>query len=98
MILYIVGIEWPVYNYEETINVPKDKRVKYPENINIINLDLFSRIILLDEQYQKELRNVINLNHDLDALKELYESKRIALHDTTELKDKLKQKGWFFLI
>ncbi|MHA2282551.1 MAG: hypothetical protein ACXAC5_17055 [Promethearchaeota archaeon] len=98
MILYIVGIEWPAYNYEDKINLPKDKDIKYPENIIIIDLNLFSRIFLLSEQYQKELHNIINSNYDLDQLKELYESTRIALHDTTELKDELKQKGWFFLI
>ncbi|MFW9941410.1 MAG: DUF2341 domain-containing protein [Candidatus Thorarchaeota archaeon] len=98
MILYIVGIIWPAYNYEETINLPKDSKIKYPENIKIINVSLFYRIFLLNEQYQREFQNIINLNDDLIALKEIYESTRITLHDTTELKDELKQKGLFFLI
>ncbi|MFX0083595.1 MAG: DUF2341 domain-containing protein [Candidatus Hodarchaeota archaeon] len=98
MVLYIVGIKWPAYNYEETINLPKDSKIKYPENINIINVNLFYRIFLLSEQYQKEFQNIINLNDDLASLKEIYESTGIALHDTTELKDELKQKGLFFLI
>ncbi|MFX1281402.1 MAG: DUF2341 domain-containing protein [Promethearchaeota archaeon] len=98
MILYIVGIEWPAYNYEDAINLPKDSKIKYPENINIINVNLFYRIFLLSEQYQKEFQNILNLDNDLNALKELYESIRIALHDTNELKEELKQKGLFFLI
>ncbi|MFW9875359.1 MAG: DUF2341 domain-containing protein [Candidatus Thorarchaeota archaeon] len=98
MILYIVGIEWPAYNYEETINLPKDSKIKYPENIKIINVNLFYRIFLLSEQCQKEFQNIINLNYDLNELKELYESKRIAFHDTAELKEDLKQKGLFFLL
>jgi hypothetical protein len=97
MMLYIVGIEWPAYNYGDKINLPKDSKIKYPENIKVINVNLFSRIFLLSEKNQEELQNIIKLN-DLDQLKELNESMKIGLHDTEELKDELKQKGWFFLI
>ncbi|MFW9819462.1 MAG: hypothetical protein ACFFE5_07615, partial [Candidatus Thorarchaeota archaeon] len=97
MILYIVGIEWPAYFYEERINLPKDSKIKYPKKIDVISLNLFSRIFLLSEQNQEELQKIIKVS-DLDQLKELYESMKIATHDTEELKDELKQKGWFFLI
>ena len=97
MMLFIVGLEWPAYHYEETMTIPKDKDIKYPENIKIININLFSRIFSLKGQYQTMFTNVIDLKYDLESIKELYESTKIALHDTTELKNKLKQKGWFFL-
>ena len=98
MMLLIVGLEWPTYHYEERMNVPKDKDIKYTENIKVINLDLFSRIFDVKDQYQSNLMNVINLKDDLKGLKELYESTKIDLHDTNELKKELKQKEWFFLI
>ncbi|MFX1427834.1 MAG: hypothetical protein ACFFBE_15375, partial [Promethearchaeota archaeon] len=98
MILHIVGIEWPAYNYAEKINLPADQKIKYPENISVTNLNLFFRIFLIPEQYQKELHKIFNLEHDLMKLKEFFESTKIALHGTDELKDELKQKGWFFLI
>ncbi|MFX1590937.1 MAG: hypothetical protein ACFFC1_22610 [Promethearchaeota archaeon] len=98
MILHIVGIEWPAYNYVEKINLPTDQKIKYPENIFITNLNLFFRIFLIPEQYQKELHKIFSLKHDLAQLKDLFESTKIALHGTDELKDELKQKGWFFLI
>jgi hypothetical protein len=98
MILLIVGLEWPAYNYGERINLPADKSIKYPKNIKIVDLNLFSRIFLINEQCQKDLQNIINLHYDFDSLNERFEATRIALHDTPELKDELKQKGWFFLI
>ncbi len=67
------------------------------ENIKVINLNLFSRIFALKGQYQTMFTSVIDLKYDLESIKELYESTKIALHDTTELKNELKQKGWFFL-
>ncbi len=98
MILYIVGIEWPAYNYEEKINLPKDKTIKYPENIKIFDLNLFFRIFLIDDQYKAKLNNIIDLKSDIKALEELFETSKIHLHNSQELKDELKQKGWFFLI
>ena len=98
MMLFIVGLEWPAYYYEETMTVPKDKDIKYTENIKVINLNLFSRIFTVKDQYQTKLTNVIDLKYDLKSIKELYESTKTALHDTSELKNELKQKGWFFLI
>ncbi|MFX1525515.1 MAG: hypothetical protein ACFFCC_18560, partial [Promethearchaeota archaeon] len=97
MILYIVGIEWPAYNYEERINLPKDSKIKHPENIKVINVNLFSRIFLLSGKNQEKLQKIINLN-DFDRLQEVNESMKIAIHDTEELKDELKQKKWFFLV
>ncbi|MFX1595757.1 MAG: DUF2341 domain-containing protein, partial [Promethearchaeota archaeon] len=98
MMLFIVGVEWLAYHYEDTLNLPHDRTISYPENIKIINLNLFSRIFQLTDAYQTEFSRIINLNDNLEALKELYESNEIALHDTAELKEELKQKGWFFLI
>ena len=97
MILYIVGVEWPAYNYDERINLPKDSKIKYSQNISVISVNMFARIFLLTEQNQEDLQRIIKLS-DLDRLKELYESMKIDIHDTEELKDELKQKGWFFLI
>ena len=98
MILFIVGLEWPVYNYEETMSIPKDKDIKYPENIKVISLNLFSRTLGLSDEYLTNLNNLIDLEYDLESIKELYESTKTTLHDTDELKNELKQKGWFFLI
>ncbi|MFX0004454.1 MAG: hypothetical protein ACFE9J_13305, partial [Candidatus Hermodarchaeota archaeon] len=98
MMLFIVGLEWLAYQYDDTLTLPKDKSISYPENIKTINLNLFSRIFQLTNECQKELNKIVNLNDNLEALKKLYESSKISLHDTAELKEELKQKGWFFLI
>jgi len=98
MILLIVGLEWPAYNYGEIINLPTDKSIKYPKNVKIVNFNVFSRIFLINEQYQKDLQNIINSHYDFDSLNESFEKTRTVLHDTSELKDDLKQKGLFFLI
>ncbi|MFW9902510.1 MAG: hypothetical protein ACFFDY_14685, partial [Candidatus Thorarchaeota archaeon] len=98
MILLIVGIEWPSYHYEETMPVPRDKIITYPDNIKIVNVDVFSKIILLGEQFTMKLNNIIDLKFDLRALEDSFKATTIHLHDTNELKDELKQKGWFFLI
>ncbi|MFX0080716.1 MAG: hypothetical protein ACFE94_03090 [Candidatus Hodarchaeota archaeon] len=74
------------------------KGIKHPEHIKIINLDLFSKIILLDNQYKTNLNNIISLNYDLKALEDLFKSTTVQLHETNELKDDLKQKEWFFLV
>ena len=98
MMLLIIGIEWPSYHYDDIIPVPKDKDIKFHENIKIVNLDLFSKIMLIDEQSKVKLNEIVDLKNDLNALENLYNATKIQLHDTTELKDELKQKGWFFLI
>ncbi|MFX1307338.1 MAG: hypothetical protein ACFFBF_16010, partial [Promethearchaeota archaeon] len=98
MMLFIVGVEWLAYHYDDTLTLPQDKNINYPENIKVINLNLFSRIFQITNEYQKELNKIMELKDDLEVLKKLYESRKITLHDTTELKEELKQKGWFFLI
>ncbi len=98
MMLLIIGIEWPSYHYDDIIPVPKGKDIKFHENIKIVNLDLFSKIMLINEQYKMKLNEVVDLKNDLNALENLYNATKIQLHDTNELKDELKQKGWFFLI
>ncbi|MFX1549681.1 MAG: DUF2341 domain-containing protein [Promethearchaeota archaeon] len=98
MILFIVGLEWLAYHYDDILILPQDKTINYPENIKTINLNLFSRIFQLTSECQKELNKIVNLNDNFEALKKLYESSKITLHDTAELKEELKQKGWFFLI
>jgi len=98
MMLFIVGLEWLAYHYDDILTLPQDKSINYPENIKTINLNLFSRIFQLTNECQKELNKIVNLNDNLEALKKLSESSKITLHDTMELKEELKQKGWFFLI
>ena len=37
IMVFIVGLTWPSFQYEQTISLPQDNRIEYPENIRVIN-------------------------------------------------------------
>jgi len=98
MFLLIVSIEWPAYQYDNLIPLPRGINIKHRENIRIIKHDLFSTLIGLKGEYKTAFNEIIDLNYNFNALQQLSETSKIVLHETTELKNDLKQKKWFFLI
>ena len=62
MFLFIVGIKWhPSFKKGEIISVPQDKRIKYQENIRIINSNLLADLIGLDDKYRDKLFKIYYL-------------------------------------
>ncbi|MEJ2248442.1 MAG: DUF2341 domain-containing protein [Candidatus Lokiarchaeota archaeon] len=70
MFLIIVGIDWPAYQYEETMIVPHVKAIKYRENIKVINHNLFADFIGLKGDYSAKFNEIIESKYDIDQLDE----------------------------
>jgi len=98
MVLFIVGIPWPILEYDEVMKIPMDKSIRFRDNIRIINIDLFIRLIGMDGQYKDNLLEIIELDFNYEKLQKIFEKISINLYGTEELKQDLKQKEWFFLI
>jgi hypothetical protein len=94
-LLVIVGTRWHLY--DDITHLPMDDRIKYPENVRIISHNLGSILIGLEGRNKDLYERIIdlNLNHDLDSLKALYNFNLslIDTHNTEELKEDLIQKG-----
>ncbi|MHA2400562.1 MAG: S8 family peptidase [Promethearchaeota archaeon] len=87
--LFIVGIKWyPSFKKKNTVSVPEDNRIKYPENIRIINSNLFASLLGLDHKYRDKLFEIITSNEKI-------ESYYINPHNIDELKEHLKENRWF---
>ncbi|MEJ2248441.1 MAG: LamG domain-containing protein [Candidatus Lokiarchaeota archaeon] len=98
MLLFIVGIDWPAYQYEETMIIPRTKSIKYSQNIRIVKHNLFADFIGVNEKYTEKLNKIIESKYDLDKLHGMTKVLKTQIHDTIELKEDLKQKKWFLLI
>ncbi len=95
MILMIIGIKWPKDSETQTIEVPQNKKIKYPENIKIVHYELFSKLIGLKGDYEVALREIFNLydKSELDLLHDSHNFSTAKMHDTEELLQDLKEKG-----
>ncbi|MHA2030362.1 MAG: hypothetical protein ACW99Q_13300, partial [Candidatus Kariarchaeaceae archaeon] len=95
MIFMIIGIKWPKDGMSQTFELNEDKQIKHPENIKLVNYDLFGNLIGLKGAYIVALREIIHLydNSDIDVLRQSHESSTIKMHDTKELIQDLKDKG-----
>ena len=94
VMLLIVGLNWPAYQYEQTIDVPQGTRITYPENISIIDHELFADFVGFTGKDRARFNKLIELHQkmDLPALKKIFDSIKITPHDTEDLKYDLKQK------
>jgi len=94
-LLVIVGTRW--YSYNDIKHLPVDDKIKYPENVRVINHNLGADLIGLQGKYRDLYDKIIdfNYNRDLDSLKALYnyDLSSINTHNTKELKKDLIQKG-----
>ena len=102
LMLFIIGIQWPKFQNDEIMEIPKNNTLNYPENIRIIKPSLFEDLIGMSGQYKGEFYRIVEyidsdaLNH-LDSLQDFHDSNNVESHNTSELKDDLRQAGWFFL-
>ncbi|MFX1499795.1 MAG: hypothetical protein ACFFDH_02385 [Promethearchaeota archaeon] len=92
-ILFIVGTKWDFY--DNIIEVPQDDLVKYPENIKIINHELFADFINISGNDRDIFDKIIQLNQEkaLDALKIFYmqDLSLIKTYNANDLKNELIQ-------
>ena len=98
MLLLIVGVQWPNFEYGETMAVPRDTKIKYSDNIRVINKDLLVRLIGIQGDYKDILNEIINLNFDYAELETLLKKINTNLHNTEELKEDLKKMEWYFFL
>ena len=98
MLLLIVGIKWPNFEYSETMAVPRDTSIKYRDNIRVINKDLLVRLIGIQGDYKDILNEIIDLDFDYAELETLLKKIETNLYDTEELKEDLKRMEWFFFL
>jgi len=93
IMLFIVGTHWFQSWVSRVKKLPKDKRIKYPENIRIIKWDLFADLLNLSDDNRKRLKEIIKLSglRDLETLKNLNEQNNYKLHRLK--KSKTKKKG-----
>ncbi|MFX0011341.1 MAG: hypothetical protein ACFE9R_13580, partial [Candidatus Hermodarchaeota archaeon] len=98
MLLLIVGVQWPNFEYNETIAVPRDVSIKYRENIRIINNDLFIRFIGIEGKNRDLFNKIIDSDFDYNELEVIIGKIETDLHDTEELKYDLKKMEWFFFL
>ncbi len=82
IMLFIVGTYWFQNWISRVKKLPKDKRIKYPENIRIIKWDLFANLLNLSDDNQKRLKVIIKLSRskDLETLRKLNEQNNYKLH------------------
>ena len=93
---FIVGTKWSKHWEGRTMDLPVDDRIKYPENIKIINDECFADLMKLKGNYRDKFEEIIDLNKkgDLDSLEEIHEVHSENLHKTGELKEDLRKKGY----
>lgn len=91
---YIVGTQW--YPYDPVKELPNNKQILYPENIRVINHDLFSELIGLEGKSKEIFDQIISLNNhgNIEALKQIHESEDVQLHDSNKLKEDLMEKNY----
>jgi len=93
IMLFIVGTYWFQNWISRFKKLPKDKRIKYPENIRIIKWDLFADLLNLSDDNRKRLKEIIELSRlkDLETLRRLNEQNNYKLHRLK--KSKTRKKG-----
>jgi hypothetical protein len=95
LMVFIVGLIWPKFQYEQTINLPQDSRIEYPENIRIINYEIFADLVAIEGKFRVKYDKIIDLHQssDANALKKILDSFKDLPHTTIDLKENLRQKG-----
>ncbi|MFX1586376.1 MAG: hypothetical protein ACFFDL_17710 [Promethearchaeota archaeon] len=92
LMLYIVGTHW--YPYDPVKPLPNDKNILYPQNIRVINHELFSDLIGFQGKAKEHFEQIVDLNYntDIGTLKKIHELNNIKWNDTDQLREILKEK------
>ncbi len=92
IIFFIVGTYWFQSWIGRVKSLPKDKRIKYPENIRIIRWDLFADLLNLSNDNRKRFKEIIKLTRlkDLETLRRLNEQNNYKLHRLKKSKARIK--------
>ncbi len=92
IMLFIVGIYWYHHWIGRVKKLPKDKGIKYPENIRIIKWDLFADLLNLSNDNRKKFKEIIELTRlrGFDTLKKLNEQNNYKLHRLKNSKTRKK--------
>ncbi|MHA2398490.1 MAG: DUF2341 domain-containing protein [Promethearchaeota archaeon] len=95
MIFIIIGIKWSKDVESQIVELNQDKKIRYPENIKLVNYHLFADLIGLKGTYKVALEEIVHLydHSDIDILQKSHESSTVRMHDTKELIQDLKDKG-----
>lgn len=93
LMLYIVGTRW--YPYESVKELPNDEAILYPENLKVINHELFADLIGLQGEAKEHYDQIIDLNYNrnISALKKIHNLNDIEWNGTKSLKADLIEKG-----
>ncbi|MBA7507071.1 hypothetical protein ES706_05787 [subsurface metagenome] len=92
IMLFIVGTFW-YENWDSRVKpLPKDHRIDYPKNINIISSDLFAEFIKLNEENRQIFDYLIYLNKigDINGLKQINKNNKYKLNFSEILQKKFK--------
>lgn len=91
LLLVIVGTNNNYFKNKKYIDLPNESYVKFPQNIKIIDCDLFNTTIKLIGEYQKIFLNAVDLasNRKLEALIELSEKIFYPVYFTLDLREYL---------
>jgi len=95
IILIIIGIKWPTEVESLTIEIPADRKIKYPKNIKIYHYELFYKSLGLKGAYEAAFQEIIDLYNksEFNTLQIYHESSNIKIHGTDELLNDLREKG-----
>ncbi len=93
IMLFIVGTYWFQNWISRVKRLPKDKKIKYPENIRIIKWDLFADLLNLSDDNRKRLKEIIKLTRlrDLETLRKINEQNNYKLHILKKSKTRKKR-------
>ena len=93
-LLIIVGTRWHLF--DEIKQLPKDERIKYPQNVRVISHELAADFLGLKNKEKKLYEKIIDNNNDcnLNSLQDLYhnELSKINRHNTEDLRQYMIQK------
>ena len=93
-LLIIVGTRWHLF--DEIKQLPKDERIKYPQNVRVISHELAADFLGLKNKEKKLYDKIIDHNNDcnLNSLQDLYnnELSKIIRHNTEDLRQYMIQK------
>lgn len=91
IVLFIIGNNW--FFKTETIPLPEDNRIRFPENTKIISPNLLCEFIELNNEYRNQFFEILEYNKTYDIIS-LYNIPRLSndeLFYTRDLKDFLKE-------
>ena len=94
LLLIIVALNWPNYNYIQRFNLPDNQLITYQENIRVINSDLFAEFVGLTGEFRVCFDYLLKSYQKLDskALKKYINTEGTKFHGTADLKAFLIEK------